>query len=312
MIALIASLRWHNLQLVTLMILLFPLLSVAAALASRASQHPKQAASQRKTCFPNSQQATPDNIITLMRQTGQSNPSKAAIGVPTTCQCQHGFPQAFAMDPLFANRINSGLLKLTCPILVRAIDELEDSGIMETLNEEILQQKSTGNRMLEEMNERHAVHAEVRRDLLSQEELDHIPSKLGERGTKSFLEAGVAGASPAVPKKDVKCLHAWLADALFMDNKNTGIMGDRITHELAAASLLPSSSEGESSKKISANLSGTSDCHVFCNPTASEGLADPPKPRNKLRLRTGKEIGRRKRRKQEQQQKKNDDNKGAK
>ena len=333
----------------------------------------RQVASHRKTRFPNSQQATSEDIATLMRQTGQTNPSMAAIGVPrkSMCQCRHGYPQAFAMDPLYANRMNSGLLKLTCPILVRAIDELEDSGIMDILNDELQQEQrqqltsissnskssirySTGSRrngssrtLLEEMELRHAVHAQVRQNLLSREEKgEMIPSKLGKRGSQAFLESGVAGATPlgssppnandnTTKQVDVKCLHAWMADALFVMDHNSNnnvkkidhtnndrvsvgsLMGDRISYELAAASLLvpspPSREQDNGAIKNSshrtitrADISGTPDCHVLCNPAASQGLANPPKPRNKQRLRTGKESSRKKRRKYQQQQEQSD------
>lgn len=267
-----------------------------------ASQKQQSQSSQRPTIFPNSQSTTPDDIATLMRQTGQKNPSLAAIGVPKQQSqqacfgCQHGYPQAFAMDPLFNGRINSGLLKLTCPHLVRTVDALEDEGLMEAWNEDIrLEEDTTTLNSL--LTERHAVHAQVRQDMVqadaSSEELEAtLKSKLGDKGMQAFLEAGVAGASPG--SKDVKCLHAWLADALFFgstDCNSSGghVIGDRIVQTLQSQSI---------------SLSGTADCHQFCNPNASIALADPPKPRNKQRLRTSKEVERRKRRKREQEENK--------
>ena len=287
------------------------------ALPSSSSSQPqqpakpqKQSSSQCPTRFPQSQQATPSDIATVMRQTGQVQPSRATIGVPTHCRCQHGFPQAVALDPFSAGRINSGLLKLTCPLLVRAVDALEDTGIMEVWNQQRLptsrgQDKST-QPIIDEMTQRHAVHARVRQAMLSETDVSQIRAKLGDRGTRAFLEAGVAGASPG--SHDVKCLHAWLADALFCgedsdNNKTTTtttLMGDRIAHEL----LSLTSSSSRSSSSIQDLLSGTPDCHRYCNPVAPLHWADPPKPRNKQRLRTSKETQRRRRRQKEQ-----DDNK---
>ena len=84
---------------------------------------------RRQSVFPNSQDVTAKDIEVFIRQTGQTNPGNAAIGIPTNCQCQHNFPQVFTLDPLPNDRrMNSGLLKLSCPVLVRAIDQLEDEG----------------------------------------------------------------------------------------------------------------------------------------------------------------------------------------
>ncbi|CAN0270235.1 unnamed protein product, partial [Discosporangium mesarthrocarpum] len=38
--------------------------------------------------------------------------------------CRHGFPQAFGFYPS-SHRISSGLFRLSCPMLVQAIDTLE-------------------------------------------------------------------------------------------------------------------------------------------------------------------------------------------
>ena len=101
--------------------------------------------SQRISTFPNSislnhdkdESSIIDDRKVFQRQTGQINPSKAAIGKPLKCKCKYGFPQVFVMDPMYNNRINSGLLKLTCPLLVNAIDKLEDNGLINTINQRI-------------------------------------------------------------------------------------------------------------------------------------------------------------------------------
>lgn len=233
--------------------------------------------SSRPTIFPNSVPAQSSDIATLVRQTGQVNPSKAAIGVPSTCHCQHGFPQAFAMDPVHAGRMNSGLLKLTCPLLVRAVDALEDDGVIQALNQRL----ATDSSLQSEIKETHNRHAQVRKAMLSSSELKSIRSKLGDAASGAFLSAGVAGASPT--STDLKCLHAWLADTLFA-GETTTLMGDILKKELGM------------------DVSGTSSCQRSCNVNLSSALANPPKPRNKQRLRTSKELERRKRRKKELQQ----------
>jgi len=251
--------------------------------------------STRITEFPNSVQSTESDIATLVRQTGQGNPSKAAIGVPALCQCQHGFPQAFAMDPLPNNlgRINSGMLKLSCPYLVKAVDILEDEGMILRINEDNKENHNI-DPMWEEMNQRHLVHSQVRQAMLSNKEIELLQSKLGRKGAASFLEAGVAGATQG--SNDVKCLHAWLADALFLNNSSVdSVTTTRTTTTTTITNIgeLIVTALGRLEPKV--ELQGTPDCYRFCNPNAPVGLADPPTPRNKQRLRTRKETERRKR-----------------
>jgi hypothetical protein len=42
-------------------------------------------------------------------------------------RCQHGFPQAFVFHPS-KTTFNSGLFRLSCPLLVKAVDEYEAQG----------------------------------------------------------------------------------------------------------------------------------------------------------------------------------------
>ncbi|CAB9530151.1 Protein of unknown function (DUF501) [Seminavis robusta] len=254
--------------------------------ASSSASSSSTSCSLRQTQFPNSIPVSDADIATLIRQTGQVNPSKAAIGIPSCTNCRHGFPQAFAMDPLppsnTKGRINSGLLKLTCPLLVQAVDALEDDGIIPLWNDRYVKQDQV---LQEDIQQTHALHAQVRQKLLQQQpqqpedNSDIIRQKLGEKGAEAFLRAGVAGSSPE--STDLKCLHAWLADALFRNNNNK--VGNLIQKELQARGV---------------SMTGTDDCRAYCDPNMT-GAFSPPKPRNKQRLRTGKELGRRKRRKQE-------------
>jgi hypothetical protein len=262
-----------------------PSSSSSSSSSSSTSIPDETACSRRTTVFPNSVSVTSLDLATLIRQTGQINPSKAAIGVPAHCLCQHGFPQAFALDPLHAGRMNSGLVKLTCPLLVKAVDALEDEGLMETLL--ILQDNRVGDDkslLLQDRKVAHRLHAQVRTKLLHSTELDTIRQRLGDKGTQAFLEAGVAGSSP--DSSDIKCLHAWLAHHLFISPPPTKI-GSLILNELETRAV---------------NVTGTPQCRGYCDPTCSSALANPPKPRNKQRLRTRKETVRRKRRRKHDEQ----------
>ena len=196
--------------------------------------------------------------------------------MPKVCNCQHGFPQVFALDPLPpSGRMNSGLLKLTCPLLVRAVDELEDDGYIHRFNEQVAEDAGLQMSILEA----HQEHASARIKMLDEQEIeDALKAKLGEQGSLAFLNSGVAGAS-SDSVRDVKCLHAWLGDYLFRGAAASPI-GDMVAQELSRKGI---------------SLVGDPTCHRFCDPSSSI-IVEPPKPRNKQRLRTGKEAARRKRR----------------
>lgn len=216
----------------------------------------------RVSMFPNSRPVSQNDLRVLQRQTGQRNPANAAIGVPTCCSCRHGHPQAFALDPVprSSGRMNSGLLKLTCPHLVNAVDMLEDAGMIQSFNDHF-QGNQTWLRAAAEANN---VHAIVRRQQLAPEDWDAIRSKLGPKGVAAFEESGVAGSSPT--SSDLKCLHAHLADRLFRGAE--AVVGEAVIDSL--------------SLHYGVDISGTPDCANLCD-TNSEMLKPPPVPRNKQR-----------------------------
>jgi hypothetical protein len=235
-----------------------------------------------KLFFPNAVPVTSQDTAVLQKQTGQVAPSLAAIGIPATCKCQHGYPQVFLMNPIFDKRMNSGLVKLTCPLLVMAIDELEDEGYISKFTEWVQQEEYVQT----SVQESHRTHATVRKQLILSDDnnnsttaLQSLTDKLGENGAQAFLNSGIAGAS--IDKPDVKCLHAWLGDYLYRSTDN--VLGGEVAHMLEQERGIP--------------MCGTADCHKFCNPTSTV-LVEPPKARNKQRLKTKKERTRRKRNKE--------------
>lgn len=93
--------------------------------------------------------ATPGDLRVLEeRQLGHRMTNVAGVG----CRCVHGFAQAFAFDPLLRpekvigaskqdrskkTRLESGLFRLSCPLLVKAVDEWEAEGAVAGINAEI-------------------------------------------------------------------------------------------------------------------------------------------------------------------------------
>ena len=184
------------------------------------------------------------------------------------------------------------------------------------------------------MDDAHSVHANTRQRLILGQEISSpanylqaftndesnntdngnespiqiLTSKLGERGAASFLEAGVAGASPLAKTPDVKCLHAWLADYLFRKNTRNDADSADVDHPIGEAIVEALALRG-------VDISGTDSCHRVCgggsgacdgSSSGSNDISDDvsisvsvPIARNKQRKRKYKELERRRRRRME-------------
>lgn len=268
--------------------------------SSSALSPPSSSSAQTSSCpFPGSQPTTDQDRAAFRRQTGQTAPAEAAIGVPSTCFCRHGFPQAFAMDPIPSGgrRINSGLVKLSCPHLVRAVDELEDEGGIGMMNDMV----GKSDELQQSVTLAHELYAKIRREMVHgvDNEIggaveDILRRKLGERGAEAFLSSGVAGAS-AGSTEDVKCLHAWFGDYLF---RGPALVGTEDGCSDVDASVAMGYAVAQALVDRGVDVSGTDGCQSLCDPS-SNSQPLPPRPRNKQRLKTGKEIARRKRRTEE-------------
>jgi hypothetical protein len=267
---------------------------------------------KKHPCFPSAIPVNSTDVKTLIHQTNQMNPSNAVLGKPSRCRCIHGYTQAFSLDPIphSNNRLNSGLLKLTCPLLVNSIDELEDDGFIGKINQMLQREacaEGVSSMFKEFMNDAHIVNAESRRALIddSYESVESSPrqiieNKLGKQGAEYFMNAGVAGANPETEKPDVKCLHAWMADYLFrkvvvddastISCNNNSVEGPGTTRHHPIGELIK---DALSERGI--NINGTENCNMVCSgmQTRVGQFVFVPTPRNKQRKRSVKEIERR-------------------
>lgn len=155
----------------------------------------------------------------------------SAAGVPDTLgrqvvgagkRCRHGWPQAILYDPLYkeseAKSYRLGdTTRLTCPLLVTAIDKLEKGGAMERYNER-LAPSADWEKELPAVNEAHRL---LRLELIGdrQEELAEVKNLLGTEAFAIAMRSGLASLRPEA-KPDVKCLHAQVADELVRDGNN--------------------------------------------------------------------------------------------
>lgn len=137
-------------------------------------------------------------------------------------RCRHGWPQAICYDPLYRetpgkNHRLGDTTRLTCPLLVTAIDKLEKGGAMERYNE-LLEPKAQWEGELPRINEAHRL---LRLELIGDrsDELAEVKSQLGDRAFDIAIRSGMASLRPEA-KPDVKCLHAQVADELVRDGNN--------------------------------------------------------------------------------------------
>lgn len=133
---------------------------------------------------------------------------------PITCAggprqlCSHGFPQAFVFHPS-KTTLNSGMFRLCCPLLVKAVDEYEAKGALREWNKKL----ENSPEMQREFRRVNARHSAIRRSFVEPEHLAPYLEKMGKEGVEQILASGIAGVSPE-KTEDLKCLHAHLADYL--------------------------------------------------------------------------------------------------
>ena len=154
-------------------------------------------------------------------------------------RCKHGCPQAFAYDSLSrpgamvgqkggrkarakprSIPLESHMFRLSCPLLVKAIDEWEREGAVHELNERVASDASGG--LAAALDDAHRGHSAARRGLFGARlavRLEEAPPTASDlKAVEHILTSGIAGQSPG--KSDVKCLHAQAADYLCRGGDN--------------------------------------------------------------------------------------------
>ena len=192
-----------------------------------------------------------DRRVIEERQLGHRASNVLAVGT----RCRHGFPQAFVWDALkrpaaydgnAASRggakqrakeraaagehnrkiaLDSGLFRLSCPLLVKAADEWEAEGAVVNLNAEV----SRSPPLAAALDGVNRDHANARRVLLGPrlaELMAESPPLDPSRAAMidRVMASGVAGQTPTKP--DVKCVHAQLAHRLCVGGADRAAAAD--------------------------------------------------------------------------------------
>jgi hypothetical protein len=123
-------------------------------------------------------------------------------------RCKYSYPQAFIRFPV-GTRISSGMLRLSCPLLVKAIDEWEADGGIEYLNLQVSKNESLRNNF----NETNLAWKNIRINSVNKNEIETIRKAFGDEGCENILNCGIIGVSQN-KTDDIKCIHAHVADYL--------------------------------------------------------------------------------------------------
>jgi len=125
-------------------------------------------------------------------------------------------------DPLYREKPGKSYrlgdtVRLTCPLLVSALDKIEKAGAMERYNERLLKGADWEGE-LARINEEHRL---LRLQLVGErtQELEEVRGALGDETFAVAMRSGLASLRPEA-RPDVKCLHAQVADELVRGGGN--------------------------------------------------------------------------------------------
>jgi len=136
--------------------------------------------------------------------------------------CKHCHPQSFGFHPTAGSKLSSGLFRLSCPLLVQAIDDWEATGGIREMSDWLMRNDTFSYHASDqhELNWKqtgyqnaNAMQKQIRQELVSSEDESRLIEKLGAYNAKKFMESGIAGI-PSEQTFDVKCIHAHVADHL--------------------------------------------------------------------------------------------------
>lgn len=105
-------------------------------------------------------------------------------------RCRHGWPQVVLMDPIWPEQRLGDLMRLTCPLLVEALDAYERQGGIRGYNARC----ANSSFWRGALHEAHVAHRALRLELLEgrSEELRRVKDTMGEEVVDLVLTTGIA------------------------------------------------------------------------------------------------------------------------
>ena len=89
--------------------------------------------------------------------------------------------------------VSSGMVRLSCPHLVKAIDELEASGGLEEMNTLLANEREDGKYLRSSFFKVNAVWGAVRRVIMDEEDIQVAQNHLGTTGASKLINSGIIG-----------------------------------------------------------------------------------------------------------------------
>lgn len=131
----------------------------------------------------------------------------------TKNKCKHGYPQAFVQYPI-GGGISSGMIRLSCPHLVKQVDTYENNGGIEYFNAILRDNDNEQGKILRNnFKDINLSWQRIRTKAINEKELDLLKKTVGEEKSSNLINSGIIGIT-LNKLDDVKCLHAHIADTL--------------------------------------------------------------------------------------------------
>mmetsp|Transcript_107142 Transcript_107142/g.206077 ORF Transcript_107142/g.206077 Transcript_107142/m.206077 type:complete len:216 (-) Transcript_107142:55-702(-) len=138
------------------------------------------------------------------------------------------------------------MIRLSCPHLVKEIDQWEHDGAIEELN--YLLEKDRGEALRENFRETNKAHSDLRKAATTPEQMQHLIERHGQKRVDFRMQGGIIGVSQN-KLDDIKCVHAHVADQLL---RGGNLIGEKCLELL---------------EKKGVNVRGCDGCSQQCDPS---------------------------------------------
>lgn len=136
-------------------------------------------------------------------------------------KCKYGYSQAFVQYPV-GGGISSGMIRLSCPHLVKAVDEYESNGGIDYFNQMLREDSEQGAKLRSNFQDINDSWSRIRSRAITDQEKKLLEDQLGSAKTENLINSGIIGISIS-RVDDVKCLHAQIADTLIRGEASNNI-----------------------------------------------------------------------------------------
>eukprot|EP00933_Yihiella_yeosuensis_P053072 TRINITY_DN51244_c0_g1_i1.p1 TRINITY_DN51244_c0_g1~~TRINITY_DN51244_c0_g1_i1.p1 ORF type:complete len:307 (+),score=41.08 TRINITY_DN51244_c0_g1_i1:2-922(+) len=181
--------------------------------------------------FPSSTPLSEDDIRTAEeRQLVSRNGKKLGWDLKSNAmaagrRCRHGWPQALIFDPIQSSGRLFDTVRLSCPLLVAAIDGYEKSGAIVEYNKRLARDEAWQKELLKV----NLAQIDIRRRLVAGREDQIAKTKNCRSDADLDVILGRGLAQMRQDSSDVKCLHAQVADQL---TRTGNMIGQQVLDDL--------------------------------------------------------------------------------